>query len=702
MALPRSKIYIRAIRLWQNSFRRVFQRLGLPAYARFAIYSVIMGLAAGLASVGFHQTIDFISFIFLKRAPEMLSFAGSATIIGIPVIGMLIQSAMIAAAPELSRKRGVLEVIKAITLRGGFIRLRTTLFHFIAPAISIGTGATVGPEGPAAQIGAGVASKLSRAFSLSEANRRMFTAAGSGAAIAAVFNTPLGGVFFALEVILLNDFQTATFSALILASVTASAVAQALLGNEPTFVFTAVKIGAYAHFYLYAILGLGAGLLSVLFIKYAEKIDWFFNTVLLRKLPQWLLMSAIGAFVGLAGSFYREIFGIGYRAINEILAGELTWDVVLILLFLKFLLVPAVLKAGGFGGIFAPSLFLGACYGYLFATAVNSLQHSVQVDPVTFTLVGMGAVLGGINSIPIASILILFEMTRDYSFILPLMLGVVISTSLVYAFVRGSVYEKHLEEQGFRISGLTETNILQRLTVNDVMRKDAVLISENTSLPELLRQCIESPHETFFTIDAEGNLSGMITLSNLRPLITEYEHLRSMGLIARDIAEPCRASVRCDNNLEFVLSLFENDLDLLPVVDDRNPRRVLGTVGRQDIISAYHRESLRYNIADSFVHSLRELPPARMVRVTDGYAIVERPAPKSFAGKTLSRLKIRNRYGVEVLMIKQKQDALNPERERRPVPASPGYTIQEGDVLLLFGPVPAIEATQAWEQETSA
>lgn len=699
MSIPRSKIIIRVLRFWQRHIRRAFKQLGLPEYTVFSIFSIITGIAAGFSAVGFHHAIHYLSVFFLEMGPELLTFMGAGAIIIIPMIGMLLQSGLIALAPDTSSKRSVLEVIKAITIRGGFIRLRTTLFHFIAPAISIGSGATVGPEGPVAQIGAGVSSKLSRLFGLSESRRRMFTAAGSGAAIAAVFNTPLGGVFFALEVILLNDFQTPTFSALILASVTASAISQTLLGNEPAFLFHGLEIGSPQTYYLYAVLGLGAGLLSLLFIKYSEKIDWLLNSVLIKKLPQWAMMALVGLLIGICGYFYRDILGIGYVAINKILAGELSWQVIVILLVMKFVLVPLVLKSGGFGGIFAPSLFIGATYGYLFAFAMNTF-FGLQLNTIAFTLVGMGAVLGGVNSIPIAAIMIIFEMTKEYSFILPLMLGVVTSTTLTHLIVRGSIHSKHLEQQGFRISGGTEMNILRSLSVGDVLKKDAILIPQDTPLPHLIRHCIESPHETFFTVDEQQNLSGMISLSDLRPMITEYEHLRQM-IIARDIAEPCSTTVTTENNLEYVLTLFDSNMDLLPVVNRKNPQQVIGTVARQDVIKAYQQESLRYNIADSFAHSLKNLPKAQSVQVAEGYSIVERTVPKHFIGKSIQRLKIRNRYGIEILMIKQQKLGFGGDQGQDMTEVSPNYTIREGDTLLIFGPDEKIAKTAGWEPHLS-
>ena len=194
--------------------------------------------------------VTLLNKLFFKQTTEGLFFLGTAAVILLPAIGMLIQAIMIIISPKTAEKKGVSEVIKAVALRGGYIPLKTTIFHFIAPVISIGSGNTVGPEGPAAQIGGGVASRVGFLAGLSDSRVRIFTAAGAGAAIAAIFNTPLGGVFFALEIVLLNDFQAPTFSALILASVTASAISRIFLGNESIFLFSTPVIGSYSFLYL--------------------------------------------------------------------------------------------------------------------------------------------------------------------------------------------------------------------------------------------------------------------------------------------------------------------------------------------------------------------------------------------------------------------------------------------------------------------
>lgn len=688
---PLKRTYLK-FRKFRGYLKEKVANLSIPDYTTFTVFAVITGIAAGLAAVFFHESIVFFNKLFFKQTTEGLFFLGTAAVILLPAIGMLIQAIMIIISPKTAEKKGVSEVIKAVALRGGYIPLKTTIFHFIAPVISIGSGNTVGPEGPAAQIGGGVASKIGFLAGLSDSQVRIFTAAGAGAAIAAIFNTPLGGVFFALEIVLLNDFQTPTFSALILASVTASAISRIFLGNESIFIFSIPEIGSYSFLYLYAVLGLFAGAVSILFIRYSSAVEHLFRTKILnRKIPQWLVMVIVGLLMGVSGYFYKEIFGVGYFAINEILDGSITWKVILILLILKFVLVPLIIHSGGFGGLFAPSLFLGACFGYLFAITINSIW-GLDLDTTTFVLVGMGAMLGGINTIPISAIMIIFEMTQEYSFILPLMLAVIVSTTMVQIILKGSVHIKHLEEQGYEIKEGRETNLLRSIHVSDVRLDEIELIPDQTPLPELIAKVMESPHHTFYTVNNEGTITGTITETELRPIITEYDHLKDV-IVASDIVNPQVITINKDNDLDYVLNLFGKwNLDQFPVVDPENPNKILGAVRRQEVISIYNRESLKVNLASGLSKELKSIKPAATAQVATGYSIAELTVPKKFIGKSLVELKIRNEFGLEVLMIKQPKEFLTDiDSEPEIITPDPDYKLKRMDTLVIFGADEKIE-----------
>jgi len=671
-------------------FQKGVKSLPVPEYARFSAFAILTGALAGIMAVLFHEAILFFTELSFKNTPRILYII-------VPAVGMLILSLMTMAFPKTANKKGISEVIKAVAIRGGYIPFRTTLFHFIAPAICIGTGNTLGPEGPVAQLGGGISSKFGNLLGLSDSKRRVFTAAGAGAAIAAVFNSPLGGIFFALEIILLNDFQTPTFSALVLASVTASAISRAILGNHAVFIFDKLNIGSYGSFYLYAILGVVSGFLSLLFIRYSDFVEEIFSKKILFRIPKVIIMVAVGLLMGISGYFFNGIFGIGYEAINNILAGKEIWDIVLILVALKFILVPLILYSGGFGGLFAPTLFIGAGAGYLFAYALNYFW-GVQLDTSAYVLVGMGAMLGGVNTIPITAILVIFEMTQNYTFILPLMLAVIISTTIVQIFLKGSsIHIKHLEREGYKISSGRDTNILRSIFVADVMKNDILLIPENASISKLISMLLESPHSTFYTINKEGNLVGTITENELRPIITVYDEIRDT-LVASDIAKPGVVTVFKSDNLEHIFNLFgANNVDSFPVVTHSNPRKAIGTIWRQDVMTAYNRESLKHNLTDSLANEIKSIQKNQISKVAEGYSIVETNVPPSFVGKSLAELRLRNKYGLEVLMIKKNNPLFDEEQKSQVVVPDPNYTMQSDDILVLFGPDENIVKTEHWK-----
>lgn len=671
----------RRIKTHQIKLGRLLAGLGLPEYTILVIFSIIMGIAAGFAGVGLHKFIGFLSNLFYGK--ESLSRINPTWIfIFIPAIGMLVQGIMVWLAPRQAAQKGVIEIIKAVGLRKGYLPFRSTIFHFFASAICIGTGGTVGPEAPAAQSGAGVVATLGRVLGLGEARQRIFTAAGAGAAIAAIFNTPLGGVFFAIEVVLLNDFRTAALTAFLLASVAASTVSRIILGNEPKFLFSALDIGSYKYFFFYLLLGVVAGLISIGFIRTNEMLRIVCRKIY-RYIPKIAGMILVGLLMGLAGYWMPGILGIGYTTMNQILANELTHQSILVLLLLKFFLVNLILAAGGFGGVFAPSLFIGGCLGHLFAFTFSRTFH-VPLDLTTYTLVGMGAVLAGVNSVPMAAIMILFEMTNDYHFILPLMVGVVGSTVVVHMVLKGSIYARELERQGYHYILGREVHILESISVSQVMRKDIFAIPENTPLSELIRLCLNHPYETIYTTNRHGKINGVILSSTLRELITEYHTLKGM-IVAKDLAEPQVKFIKDTDNLEYALRLFARQrVEEIPVVSSKS-KEVVGTLHYQDVLKAYNNAMVKMNLSEGLADDIKTIAPHQTHEVMPGINLLEIEIPKNFEGKTLKSLRLRNRFGVDVVMIERGNSSLWQDDERQRIFPQADYQFQAGDRVIVLG-----------------
>lgn len=661
---------------------RLLAGIGVPEYTILTVFSLFMGIAAGFTGVGLHELIHFLSDLFYTTPEESRKLG--LFIIFVPMAGMLIQSGMTLLAPQRAKQKGVLEIIKCVGQRNGRMPLRTTLFHFLAPAICIGTGGTVGPEAPAAQSGAGVVSSLGRLLGLADSRQRLFTAAGAGAAIAAIFNTPLGGVFFALEIVLLQDFRASALSAFLLASVAASAVSRIILGNEPAFLIDIVTTGPYKLYVFYLLLGLGAGFISIAFIRSNEWIKAGCNK-LFKWIPKPVAMALVGLLMGLAGYLEPGILGIGYDSMNQILGNALPVQTVTILLVLKFLLVSLILGVGGFGGVFAPSLFLGACVGYIYAFGMAHL-FGLTLDTTTYTLVGMGAVLGGINSAPLTAIMLLFEMTNDYHFILPLMLGVVGSTIVVQMTLKGSIYARALMRQGYHYSLGRDVRVLESIQVAQAARKEIFTVPENITLAELIKKTLAHPHDTIYTTGRDGRINGVILSSNLHHLITEYQDLKEM-VIAKDLADPRVPLLKENDTLDHAMRIFAKyRVEEIPVVSANSKTEIKGTIHYQDVMKAYNNAKVKLNLTDGLAGDLQTIDRNESHDVLPGFSIIEVQVPPAFVNKTIKDLRLRNRFDVDVLMIEKDGGPFaGSDQEVKRLFPQVNYKFTDGDRIVLFG-----------------
>jgi CIC family chloride channel protein len=668
-----------------STYPKLFRRTELTDYAVFSLFSVIIGIAAGFSAVIFHNAIEFFNKVFFEQTKEGLFFLGSAAVILLPAIGMFIQALMIKFAPDESKRRGVYEVVKAVATKGGNIKFRTTLFHFFAPVISIGSGVTLGPEGPAAQLGGGVASKISSIISLNDERKRIFTAAGAGAAIAAIFNTPLAGVFFTLEIILLNDFHTPTFSALIIASVSASTISRIFLGNESIFLFQILEPIKYSHLHFYALIGILAGIVSILFIRLDDSLKNLFKKIYKRVNSKVFVMIIVGLIIGISGYFYKEIFGIGYKAINEILSNQLSVQVVLIIFLLKFILVPLATNAGAFGGLFAPSLFLGASFGYLVHYLLLNFV-GVNLDLSSVILISMGAMLGGIHTIPITAIMMIFEMTQDYSFILPLMLAVISSTLLVQIAIKGTVQKRKLENEGYSFQQNDNYSVLNEIKIEEIPLKEIHLVNENTNLTAIVSKFLEMPENVLYVIDQNKKLVGFIQEKEIRPILNDFEIVKDV-LVAKDISNPKVICIDSKSNLDDALRLMmKYNLSEIPVVNkSAEIEEILGILTLQDIQSILTKESFKNQFTSSLATELKTLQTRQTIKVSDEYSIKEIKVPDSLVGKTLSETRIRNKYNIEVLMIKKNETSIDGISKQNIITAEPNYKFESGDELVIFG-----------------
>ncbi|MDZ7369582.1 MAG: chloride channel protein [candidate division KSB1 bacterium] len=663
----------RAFGEWRKTLADKLHSQGASEYTLLIALSALMGVVAGLVAVVFHSGIDWMTHVFFGE--HMPSHSLPELVIFIPVVGMFLQWMMRRIAPDEAKKRGVYEVIEAVSLRDGYISPKTTLFHFLTPIICMGSGGTVGPEAPAAQTGAGAVSAVCRLLGLSKAQMRLFTAAGSGAAIAGVFNTPMAGVFFCIEVVLLNEMHPSALSAFLLTSVAAGSVSRAFLGDAPKFTFGELHLGPPHYLIFFLLLGLGSGVIAILFIKAN---DYSAQTV--ERLPLRLpIMLTVGLLMGLSGYVFPQLFGIGYAAVNDLLAGKLSLSTSALLLVLKFLLVTMILSSGGFGGVFAPSLFMGAAFGYLFAGICNQVL-GLTLHPTTFTLVGMGSMLAGVNSVPLTSILLLFEMTNDYRFILPLMAGVVGSHAVTHFILGGSIYQFKLRRKGLDKSRDREHSILRDTPVRNLLREKPPCVEETTAVAELVRYFVEKDVERLYVIRPDGQISGVITLATMRYILAESENLQI--IIAKDVAEPRPPLIDAEDTLEAAMPVFAKGYEEIPVIESRNPAKFVGVLHHKDVMALLHRAPGSRSLAAKLMEDMVRLREEKMLEITPGLFLYRAPVPDEFIGKTIAELALRNTLRIELMMIERRRfDDLAPQQ----ILPEKDTVFHRGDEMILYG-----------------
>lgn len=652
-------------------------------YTSFLIFSAFIGIIVGFAVVLFHNLVEILNILLQNIDNNFQSFFSPIIIILIPTIGMLIQAILIKYFPDSINSRGITEIIKLTFNIRKQIPLKSTLLNFFASTISLGTGSTLGPEAPAAFLGGGISNKFSFLFNLSNDRKKLITASGAGAAISAIFNTPLAGVFFALEIILLNDFHTTIFSSLIISSISASIVSRTFLGEEPIFMINIQDTIKFSHIYLFAILGLLSGLISYLFHKYSFLTKKFFSKVYGKNFSVLFIMPMIGILIGICGFFYPDIFGIGYLSINKVLNLELALTTVLILFLLKFLLVPIVYNSGAFGGLFAPSLFLGAMFGFIFQFVINN-YFGVNLDVTSVVLIGMGSFLAGIHSIPITAILMIFELTQNYSFILPLMMAAIISSLIMHLIFKKSIYLTQIDSDFNFNQNDPISQILTKISIRDFSLRKILVINENESLEIVLQKLLNDKNTQIFIVDNNNKVSGFITDYNINSVLSDFNFIKNV-FVAKDISTPVKYFVMVNDSL---LRAFEimNKYGLKEIlVIDSNSEYPLGIISYSDIQRTINNEHFKNNLSRNISLEFSKLESSSKVNVFDDYYILEKNVPKSFVGKNLISLEFRKRYNLEVILIRQKISLDNNVIKIEIVEHITDHLFCENDSIVIFG-----------------
>jgi CIC family chloride channel protein len=558
--------------------------------------AVVVGVVAGLGAVAFREMISGLQWLFFDGGAGAFGFMGDYYVIILPAIGGIFVGLLVYFLAREAKGHGVPEVMAAVAARGGRIRYRVSVVASLASSICIGSGGSTGREGPIVLIGSSLGSTVGQWFKLHEDWIKTLVACGAAGGISATFNAPIAGVFFAHEVIL-SRFITISFIPVVISSVAATMIAQVFLGAQRMFVVPEYTMVSSWEILLYVLLGITAGIVAFLFIRTLYKSEDLFDA---WKFPNYLKPAVGGIIVGLIGLYsyaYSSdplsagIFGVGYGtdhgSMSAVLSSDLTLGLGLIagLLVLKLIATSVTLGSGGSGGIFAPALFMGSMLGGTLGIAFHKLFPSITAPYGAYSLVGMAAVFGGAARAPITAIIIIFEMTRDYRIILPLMLAVVISTLVARGLSRESIYTLKVRRMGINLGRREESALMRRITVGEVMSPDFPTVSPEMPVAELTHMLAETGHHGFPVVDEEGHLCGVVTLTDIQAAMSRGEGAQ---LTVGDIATKKVIVAYPDQSVHDALAQFGGrDVGRIPVVDRNEPTKLLGVLRRHDIVRSY-------------------------------------------------------------------------------------------------------------------
>ncbi len=571
-----------------NLIQAKFPSLHLNRHVVSLILAVIIGILSGYGAVLFRFVIQFIQWCFYQNRDDILTFAHTihpGLMIGLPALGGLIVGILVYLGAREAKGHGVPEVMEAVVLRDGFIRKRVAVVKILASAICIGSGGSVGREGPIVQIGASIGSSIAQLFRVSRIHMKTMVGCGAAAGIAATFNAPIAGVLFALEIIL-GDFGLMAFSPVVLSSVTATTISRYYFGDLPAFDIPEHSLTSLWEYSFYPVLGVVTGMVGLAFTTVLYKAEDLFDLV---RMPEWLKPALGGALLGVIFLQFPHVFGVGYGSINLTLVNEMGLSLVFTLILVKMLATSLTIGTGGSGGIFAPSLFIGAMTGATFGIALHTIFPGITSSSGAYALVAMGGVVSGTTHAPITAILILFELTGQYSIILPLMITCIISTIVASSLKHGSIYTIKLLRRGVNIETGREVNVLRQLRVRDCMQHLGVTIPESMPLEKVIETFKTHNAPYLHVLNQNQELTGIISFRDIRPILHEESVLQL--IIAKDIATDKLMTTSPDETLQQALEKVTSaGVSQLPVIEEG---KLIGTLRECDITATYSQELIK-------------------------------------------------------------------------------------------------------------
>lgn len=606
--------------------------------------------------------------------------------IGIPVAGAFLAGGVLWLGTRWTTTARGWDILEAVVLRDGILHLRSALVRCASSLLTIASAGPIGREGSMVLLSASATSLGARRLSLPVRQRRLLVACGVAAGMACAYNAPIGAALFTMEVIV-GNFALEIFAPLVFASVVATLLGRYAFSGAPVFELPMFRLVHPLEVVPYLLLGILAGLLAALFLR---GLRW--SAVLFRKsrLPRPLAMAAAGLMLGSAVLAFPELVGNGREAILDLFSANWVPGFALTLLGLRLFLTSATVGSGAVGGVFTPTLFLGAVLGDAFGSVVHGLAPALTAGPKAYALVGMGCLLAGTTHAPIMAVLMLFEMTLDYNIVLPLLVGCAASSLVARGIDEESIYTEALRRKRGVPGSAGEAGVIRSLTVSDVMRSDQAHVAGDITLPQLLDRFIQVRRNHLYIVDEAGRFLGAVSLYETGRALKERP--QPHGVQAVDIADRHFPTTTPDEHLDQALERFWTaECERLPVLDSRKSRRLIGTVSKRDILGVYslevlHRRTLLTRFQDGAAPKR-----ASYVQLPEDHQVEEIPVPAGLIGMSFAELRFRERYGLSVLLVER----LDPAGKRHRLIPEGATRLEPGDRLVVFGQRERVEGFAA-------
>ena len=635
--------------------------------------------------------VDVIHEGLLADAGDPLEIASSLAWywrLLIPAAGGAIVGPLIYFFAREAKGHGVPEVMAAVALRGGVIRKRIVAVKALASAISIGSGGSVGREGPIVQIAAALGSSIGQMLKVPASQLRVIVACGAAAGISATFNAPIAGALFAAEVIV-GNFALAQLSPIVISSVVATVVSRYFLGNNPAFEVPGYELVSPIELIPYMLVGVVAGFVALVFMRTLYATEDIFDRI---PIPDYTKAALGGLMVGAIGVALPNVFGVGYSTITAALHEQLPLTMLGMLLVAKIAATAITIGSGGSGGIFAPSLFLGATTGGFLGTILHQWFPEATATSGAYALVTMGAVVAAATHAPITAIIMIFELTQTINIIPPLMAACVVSTLVTTFMERDSIYTMKLTRRGIDLFEEEGHNVLKNLFVHDIIDTEPETLPTSANLRTVIDRVLVGDSTQFFVVDDQDELVGVIYLRELTRMLVEQEILQPL-IIAEDLMSARAPTLTEDDNLDVAMQMFSGGVgDQVAVVDVENSRKLIGCINKNEVLQAYNREVMLRDLAGSVSSNVMVASKGQQVEIGGGYVLQEILPPNRYFGHTIRELDIQATTGVHVVLLRKRRPSDGGPEVRVPIADD---LIEEGDRLVVAGTKRDVEAFDA-------